>query len=88
MTSEAEIGSNVAYAYLALLLSLLCIDREVRARVDLLGQSSIVGKVVSVVEELLRLRRQVDQIGDENRENDIERMEAVLSALGSDRSHI
>ena len=88
MTSEAEIGSNVAYAYLALLLSLLCIDREVRARVDLLGQSSIVGKVVSVVEELLRLRRQVDQIGDENRENDIERMEAVLSALGSERSHI
>lgn len=88
MTSEAEIGSNVAYAYLALLLSLLCIDREVRARVDLLGQSSIVGKVVSVVEELLRLRRQVDQIGDENRENDIERMEVVLRALGSEQSHI
>ena len=73
----------MAYAYLALLLCLLCIDMEVKARVVFLGQSSIVDKMTSVVEDFLLLHRQVDQFGDKDRVSDIERIEAVLEALRS-----
>lgn len=86
MTSEAETSSNVAYAYLALLLCLLCLDPDIKSRVSILGHSSLIDKMAFVVEDFLRLARQVEREGEEDQMSDIERMEAVVKALRSQQS--
>ena len=71
----------MVYAYLALLLCILCLEADIRARVEIVGQTGIIGRLACIVEEFLLLNRQVDQFGDEKRNNNIERMESILRLL-------
>lgn len=67
--SEEETSLNVAFGYLSVLLSNLCIDRQIREQVRSRLRGGTLKQLFDAVEEFLHYHRQVDNqicgIGEE-----------------------
>ena len=81
--TEEEASLDGAYACVGLLLCVLCLDADIKARINAVSQDGMIRKVVTMVESYLRLRRENDQDEDEGRTSSTERMQTALEALRS-----
>ncbi|MCJ1471212.1 hypothetical protein MMC07_009860 [Pseudocyphellaria aurata] len=59
--SEKETSFNVAFGYLSVLLSYLCVNQEVRLRVSSRLRGRTLGQLLDAVDEFLHYHRQIDE---------------------------
>lgn len=91
MFSEKEAAINVAFGYLSVLISYLCVDTMTRDKVCLSLQGNTLKQLLDSVEEFMHYHTQVDEnsqggLNIDDKTNFLHRLHSVIKDLRTVRS--
>ena len=91
MISEKEAAINVAFGYLSVLISYLCVDRKIRDKVCLSLKGKSLKQLLDSVEEFMHYHTQVDEnpqgrLSIDDKTDFLHRLHSVINDLKTDRN--